>query len=243
MRDVLHQVAPEADLEEVGPEEMMAEALDLDSMDFLNFMIGLHERTGVEIPELDYPQPLRGAPPIWLHTCKGVTGRHGSRSIYTPKIAWSKAKGGYVVPTPSELLRRFRLMAVPGPAAIAAVPADRREVLRRELEPVFAALRDVNEGTAATLAGAEAEGQERRSRAAEEASEIVATARRLTRDARAEAAAVLLDGAADERRDLLVAARQRVEDISDNAERAMQAAVDELVRRVLSLGDAAGSAS
>jgi len=34
----------------------MAEALDLDSMDFLNFMIGLHERTGIEIPELDYPQ-------------------------------------------------------------------------------------------------------------------------------------------------------------------------------------------
>jgi len=56
MRDVLHQVAPEADLGEVGPEETMAEALDLDSMDFLNFMIGLHERTGVEIPELDYPQ-------------------------------------------------------------------------------------------------------------------------------------------------------------------------------------------
>jgi acyl carrier protein len=56
MRDVLHQVAPEVDLEEVGPEEMMAEALDLDSLDFLNFMIGLHERTGIEIPELDYPQ-------------------------------------------------------------------------------------------------------------------------------------------------------------------------------------------
>ena len=56
MRDVLHQVAPEADLGEVEPEEVMAEALDLDSMDFLNFMIGLHERTGVEIPELDYPQ-------------------------------------------------------------------------------------------------------------------------------------------------------------------------------------------
>jgi acyl carrier protein len=56
MRDVLHQVAPEADLGEVGPEETMAEALDLDSLDFLNFMIGLHERTGIEIPELDYPQ-------------------------------------------------------------------------------------------------------------------------------------------------------------------------------------------
>ncbi len=56
MRDALHQVAPEADLGGVGPEEGMAEALDLDSMDFLNFMIGLHERTGIEIPELDYPQ-------------------------------------------------------------------------------------------------------------------------------------------------------------------------------------------
>ncbi len=56
MRDVLHQVAPEVDLGAVGPEEDMAVALDLDSMDFLNFMIGLHERTGIEIPELDYPQ-------------------------------------------------------------------------------------------------------------------------------------------------------------------------------------------
>ncbi len=56
MRDVLRQVAPEADLGEVGPGEDMAVALDLDSMDFLNFMIGLHERTGIEIPELDYPQ-------------------------------------------------------------------------------------------------------------------------------------------------------------------------------------------
>jgi acyl carrier protein len=56
MRDVLHLVAPEADVEEVGPEEVMAEAFDLDSLNFLNFMIGLHERTGIEIPELDYPQ-------------------------------------------------------------------------------------------------------------------------------------------------------------------------------------------
>jgi acyl carrier protein len=56
MRDVLHHVAPEADLAEVGVAQSMAEALDLDSMDFLNFMIGLHERTGIEIPEVDYPQ-------------------------------------------------------------------------------------------------------------------------------------------------------------------------------------------
>jgi hypothetical protein len=112
-----------------------------------------------------------------------------------------------------------------------------------ELEPVFAALRGINQGTAATIVLAQAEGQARRARAAEEASETVAAARRITRDTRAEAAAGLLAGVANERRDLLDAARQRVEAISDQAERGMQPAVDELVRRVLSLGDAAGSAS
>ncbi len=146
------------------------------------------------------------------------------------------------MPTPSELLRRFRLMAVPGPAAIAAVPADRSEVLRMELEPVFAALRDVNEDVAATVADAVAEGQARRTRAVEEASEIVATARTMTRDARAEAAAVLLARAADERRDLLNDGRRRATAISDNAEHGIQPAVDELVRRVLAIGTAAGPA-
>ncbi len=146
------------------------------------------------------------------------------------------------MPTPSELLRRFRLMAVPGPAAIAAVPVDRSEVLRMELEPVFAALRDVNEDVEATVAGAEAEGQARRTRAAQEASEIVATARSMTRDARAEAAAVLLDGAADESRALLGDGRRRATAISEIAEHGIQPAVDELVRRVLAIGTAAGSA-
>jgi hypothetical protein len=155
----------------------------------------------------------------------------------------SRAKGRRVVPTPSELLRRFRLMAVPGPAAVAAVPADRREVLRMELAPVFAALRAPNEGASATVAHAEAEGQVRRTRAAEEASDIVATARDTTRDARAEAAEELLARAANERRDLLEAAQRRATAIGDRAERGIQPAVDELVRRVLATGATARSAS
>ena len=56
IRTVLHQVAPEADLDEVGDGETLQEALDLDSIDFLNFVVGLHEATGIEIPERDYPQ-------------------------------------------------------------------------------------------------------------------------------------------------------------------------------------------
>ncbi len=56
MRSVLRQVAPEADLDEVGEGETLQEALDLDSIDFLNFVIGLAEATGLEMPERDYDQ-------------------------------------------------------------------------------------------------------------------------------------------------------------------------------------------
>ena len=54
--EVLAGIAPEVDLADIGPGESMQEALDLDSIDFLNLMTGLHERTGLEIPERDYPQ-------------------------------------------------------------------------------------------------------------------------------------------------------------------------------------------
>jgi len=37
-------------------QEDLRDAIDLDSMDFLNFVIALHERTGVDIPEADYPR-------------------------------------------------------------------------------------------------------------------------------------------------------------------------------------------
>jgi acyl carrier protein len=52
----LGQVAPEADLEGLDPGADFREELDLDSMDVLNLVIGLHEATGVDIPERDYPK-------------------------------------------------------------------------------------------------------------------------------------------------------------------------------------------
>ncbi|MCA3240587.1 MAG: acyl carrier protein [Rubrivivax sp.] len=51
--EVMAGIAPEADLASVGNEEDLREALDLDSMDFLNFVIALGERTGRKIPEAD----------------------------------------------------------------------------------------------------------------------------------------------------------------------------------------------
>jgi acyl carrier protein len=54
--DTLRQIAPEADPEMIGPDENLREALDIDSFDFLNVLIGLHTRLGVQVPEADYGQ-------------------------------------------------------------------------------------------------------------------------------------------------------------------------------------------
>jgi acyl carrier protein len=51
---VLVEIAPEADPAAIDPGEGLRQQLDLDSMDFLNFVIALHKRLGVEIPESDY---------------------------------------------------------------------------------------------------------------------------------------------------------------------------------------------
>ncbi|MGE0824845.1 MAG: acyl carrier protein [Candidatus Binatia bacterium] len=49
------EIAPEADLDQLDPNVDVREQLDIDSMDSLNIMIAIHEATGVEIPEADYP--------------------------------------------------------------------------------------------------------------------------------------------------------------------------------------------
>ena len=51
---ILEDVAPEADFDEIEPDEDIREALDIDSFDFLNVLIALNDETGVEIPEADY---------------------------------------------------------------------------------------------------------------------------------------------------------------------------------------------
>ncbi|MEW6544891.1 MAG: phosphopantetheine-binding protein [Nitrospirota bacterium] len=53
---VLGEIAPEADLSSLKPDVSFRDQLDIDSMDFLNFVIALHETLRVEIPEADYPK-------------------------------------------------------------------------------------------------------------------------------------------------------------------------------------------
>ena len=52
--EVLGSIAPEADFTALSGKEDLREALDLDSMDFMNFVVALHEQTGIDIPEADY---------------------------------------------------------------------------------------------------------------------------------------------------------------------------------------------
>ncbi len=52
----LKKIAPEAETGEIDPAVDLREQIDLDSMDVLNLAIAIHETTGVDIPESDYPQ-------------------------------------------------------------------------------------------------------------------------------------------------------------------------------------------
>jgi len=58
LREELSNIAPEMDLAALDPAADLREALDIDSMDFLNFVTAIHHRLGVEVPELDYPKLL-----------------------------------------------------------------------------------------------------------------------------------------------------------------------------------------
>jgi acyl carrier protein len=52
----LQSVAPEADLSTLAGTADLRDALDIDSMDFLRFVVGVHEALGVDVPERDYPK-------------------------------------------------------------------------------------------------------------------------------------------------------------------------------------------
>jgi acyl carrier protein len=55
---------PEADLTQIKPQVSFHDQLDIDSMDFLNFAIGLNKELGVEVPEADYPKVASFATPF-----------------------------------------------------------------------------------------------------------------------------------------------------------------------------------
>lgn len=56
LHEELNNIAPEVDMAGVDPKADLREAIDIDSMDFLNFITAVHHRLGIDIPETDYPK-------------------------------------------------------------------------------------------------------------------------------------------------------------------------------------------
>ena len=51
---LISDIAPEADTANANDKQDIREAFDLDSMDFLNLVTAIHDRTKIDIPEQDY---------------------------------------------------------------------------------------------------------------------------------------------------------------------------------------------
>jgi acyl carrier protein len=52
--DVQAGIAPEADFAALSGEAQFRDEVDLDSMDFLDFVAAQHEKTRMDIPAIDY---------------------------------------------------------------------------------------------------------------------------------------------------------------------------------------------
>jgi acyl carrier protein len=54
--DIIADIAPDEDLSSVKPDVRLRDQLQLDSMDFLDIVMELRKRHGLEVPEADYGQ-------------------------------------------------------------------------------------------------------------------------------------------------------------------------------------------
>jgi acyl carrier protein len=54
--EIIADIAPDEDLGNVKPDVRLRDQLQLDSMDFLDIVMELRKRHGIEVPEKDYMQ-------------------------------------------------------------------------------------------------------------------------------------------------------------------------------------------
>ena len=54
--DIISDIAPDEDLSTIKSEIRLRDQLQLDSMDFLDIVMELRKRHGIEVPEADYMQ-------------------------------------------------------------------------------------------------------------------------------------------------------------------------------------------
>ena len=54
--DILSRIAPDEDLADLKADERLRDQIELDSMDFLDIVMELRKRYGVQVPEEDYKE-------------------------------------------------------------------------------------------------------------------------------------------------------------------------------------------
>jgi acyl carrier protein len=56
VKDIIRTIAPDEDLSELATDVKLREQIELDSMDFLDIVMELRKRYGVQVPEEDYKE-------------------------------------------------------------------------------------------------------------------------------------------------------------------------------------------
>jgi acyl carrier protein len=56
LKDIIHTIAPDEDLAQLATDVRLRDQIELDSMDFLDIVMELRKRYGVQVPEDDYKE-------------------------------------------------------------------------------------------------------------------------------------------------------------------------------------------
>ena len=56
VKDIIETIAPDEELDGLDPSERLRDQIELDSMDFLDIVMELRKRYGVQAPEEDYKE-------------------------------------------------------------------------------------------------------------------------------------------------------------------------------------------
>jgi len=56
IKDIITTIAPDEELAGLNPAERLRDQIELDSMDFLDIVMELRKRYGVQVPEEDYKE-------------------------------------------------------------------------------------------------------------------------------------------------------------------------------------------
>jgi hypothetical protein len=143
------------------------------------------------------------------------------------------------MPGVRDMLERFRPAGTPGAASTVGVPADRRNAVAAELEPVFAALSDVVRQCEAVRGEAREAAARLATGSGEQAGALLAGARRDAPAERAAAAARRQDDAAEELARIGTQAKTAAQEEYARAQRRLPALVERIAAVVRA--DLAGS--